>query len=463
MLTTILLTVVFLPAQPAAWPMDELTLANGAKLQGLLVDESKAGIRFRVIRRPVGRPTVTLTSFFPPAEVRSVKRLEATERKTLLEKLAELDATTTGERKRAEELKLTPSRRFDRPVLRYDSDQFVLSSTASEEITRRTAIRLEQIFTAYQRYFPPRVKDPKTTAIYLAVDREDYDHAAYQALKITGLAGLLPQTAFFDPMSNTVVCGTELRQLGADLTAARIHHVQQLSDVTRYEQRIADLYKNAPKAERDRHLKTAADERAKVLAADRRNDASFDEATAKLFGRLYHEAFHAYVHNHVYPELITAQVKAGQGTGALPRWLNEGLAQVFETAILDGYELRVGHADAARLEKVQSSLRGVKDNAKLVPLEEMLRSVESQYLPTAPKETAAVEMRYLTAWAIAYHLTFERRVVGSKAFDDYLIAINSGTAPLTAFEKFIGQDLATYEAEFRNYLGRLRPDGSVRK
>src|SRR5438067_8296431 len=151
MLATILFMATLAPAQAAAWPMDALTLANGAKLAGLIVDESKAGIRFRVIRRPVGRPTVTLTSFFPPGEVREVKRLADADRKTLVDKLAELDATTTGERKRAEELKLTPSRRFERAVLRYDSDQFVLSSTASEEITRRTAIRLEQIFTAYQR------------------------------------------------------------------------------------------------------------------------------------------------------------------------------------------------------------------------------------------------------------------------------------------------------------------------
>src|SRR5262245_24174404 len=147
MLPAILLTAFLAPAQPAAWPMDELTLANGNKLPGLLLDETKDGYRFRVVRRPVGRPTVTFTSFFPPKEVREVKKLGDADRKFLKEKLAELDATTAGgERKRADELKLSPARRFDwpEPAHQYDSDRFVIISTASDEITRRAAVRLEQ-------------------------------------------------------------------------------------------------------------------------------------------------------------------------------------------------------------------------------------------------------------------------------------------------------------------------------
>src|SRR5204863_9196148 len=113
--------------------------------------------------------------------------------------------------------------------------------------------------------------------------------------------------------------------------------------------------------------------------------------------------------------------------------------------------------------KAQAGLRSARDGLKLITLEELLRSVESQYLMSAPTATAAVEVRYLTAWAVVYHLTFERRVIGTSAFDDYLIALNSGAAPVGAFEKLVRQDLVTYEAEFRDYLARLRPDGSLRK
>ena len=41
----------------------------------------------------------------------------------------------------------------------------------------------------------------------------------------------------------------------------------------------------------------------------------------------------------------------------MPRWLNEGLAQIFETAIIEAGELRVGHADAERLARVKEEIR----------------------------------------------------------------------------------------------------------
>src|SRR5262245_42453618 len=89
MLHALLLMAAYSPGQaPAAWPFDEITLANGAKLPGLLLEETAAGTRFRVVRRPPGRPTVTMTTFFPPAEVKEVKRLGDADRKILREKLA---------------------------------------------------------------------------------------------------------------------------------------------------------------------------------------------------------------------------------------------------------------------------------------------------------------------------------------------------------------------------------------
>src|SRR5258708_6636531 len=79
------------PIGLATWSFDELTLANTAKFQGLILSETPDGIRFKSVTRPPGRPTVTLTSFFTKAEVASVKRLPEAERALLKERLAELD------------------------------------------------------------------------------------------------------------------------------------------------------------------------------------------------------------------------------------------------------------------------------------------------------------------------------------------------------------------------------------
>lgn len=431
--------------------MDELTLANGAILTGLLLDENTDGIRFRTVRRPTGRPTVTMTSFFPPSEVKSIRMLNDADRKRLREKLDELEATTTGERKRSEELTLHPSTwpGREKNALRYESESFTLFSSTSEEITRRTAIRLEQIFTAYSHYLPPRISNPKPTAIYLTVDHDDYLEAYASVLKLRNPVDLIQHPAAYDPATNSVFCGTNLRQLGIDLAATRLHHVQQLAAVKHYEVSIQELYKNAPRAERERHLKTASDERAKVLAADRRNDRLFDEAMSRLYGKLYHEAFHAYVFNCVYPESGTP----------LPRWLNEGLAQIFETAILDGFELRLGHADHTRLAEVQDLLR----KNSLMSLNDLLLGNENQFALSQPNQPQRSKASYLAAWAVAHHLAFERRILGTKAFDEYLLAIKSGIAPRTAFEKLVGRTLVAYEAEWHDYLRKLQPSGTLKK
>ena len=44
-----------------------------------------------------------------------------------------------------------------------------------------------------------------------------------------------------------------------------------------------------------------------------------------MFARAYHESFHAYLENYVYPH----------DHYDVPRWLNEGLAVMMEGGILD--------------------------------------------------------------------------------------------------------------------------------
>ena len=96
------------------------------------------------------------------------------------------------------------------------------------------------------------------------------------------------------------------------------------------------------KPELPRHLKPLQEQRAEMEKVAKANEAAFERATRQLFQTLYHEAFHAYVGNFVYPP---AGKDHPDCPGELPRWLNEGMAQVFETAIFEAGELRIGHAD----------------------------------------------------------------------------------------------------------------------
>jgi hypothetical protein len=449
------------PAPPnglSNWSFDELTLANGAKFQGLILSEAPDGIHFQSVSRLPGRPTVTLTSFFPKSEYVGVKRLSDSDRTILKERLTELDPSGEGERKRMESLELVSTDDWPgKPgaARRYDSDYFTLISTGSEELSRRSAVRLEQVYVAFARFLPPAVRDGRPTKVMLATDPDEYK----ALLGPLGEPKLL-NPAVFDPQGNRVLCGSDLKRLGTELQTARIHHSQQLASLAKYEDTVRKLYKDP---ELKRYLEPIERERKRVIAADRANGAKFDQATARIFAILYHEAFHAYVGTFVYPPLKPDEVKAGKGTGELPRWLNEGLAQVFETAVVESGELRADWPDRDRLNRAKEWLKGKGGADRLVPLGDLLVIGRDAFLTSHTDQKAAADRAYLTTWSLAYYLTFGRRVIGTDAFRKYLVAVNSGGDPRQAFAALVGQDLPAFEKDWHAYLLRLQTDGTLGK
>jgi len=447
------------PAPPAGlsnWPFDELTLKNGAKFQGLLLHELPNGVEFQSVYRLPGRPTVTLTSFFSQGEIAKIKKLSKDDRAKLKEKLAELDPSGEGERKRMESLELVaaewPGKKGG--AREYDSGHFILICTGTEELTRRSAVRLEQIYTAFSRFLPPTVTNARPTVFMLATDPEEYK------LLLGPLnESKLLNPAVYDVATNRILCGTELKRLGNELQSARLHHAQQLAGLDRYESSVRKLYKGDELA---RHLRTIAGERKRVFVADVNNGTRFDEATARLFALLYHEAFHAYVATFVYPPLKPEDVKAGKGSGELPRWLNEGLAQIFETAVVEAGELRADHPDKDRLLRAKDWLKG-KNGMSLVPLGDLLTTGRDAFLASHADQKTASDRAYLTCWALAHYLTFDRRLIGTPAFHKYLIAVNSGGNAKEAFAALVGQDLTAFEKDWHSYLTRLLPNGILTK
>jgi hypothetical protein len=424
------------------WKFDLLRLKNGKTFPGLLVEEKPDEIRFQCVRRHPGSPTVVIFTAFARTEIDTIIKLDAKERATLAARLKALDPTGKGEASRMEDLDLQRVpwlKPGQGEALKYASQYFVLASNAREDIVRRAAVRLEQIYGAYARFLPPRQQSGQPTTILLVRSL-----AEYRALRRDeGRNSVHP--AFYDTARNQVICASDLQDLGDELEQIRKHHNELLTELKQLEADLNKQYKGAIPPRIRRYCLTNLMQ--EIDEKNRKNDRVFADATQQLFQTLYHEAFHAYLANFVY---------AGAESG-VPRWLNEGLAQIFETALVEAGELRVGHADPQRLDRLKSALR----RGELVPLAGLLQSGPEKFIVAHAFDQHISDRYYLNSWGLAFYLTFERRLVGTPALDRYVAALKRGGQPLAAFRQLVGKRLDEFEVQFQQYLLKLRPDGTT--
>ncbi len=154
-----------------------------------------------------------------------------------------------------------------------------------------------------------------------------------------------------------------------------------------------------------------------------------------MFNRLNHESFHAYLENLVYPHALYD----------VPRWLNEGLAQTFEGGQLEADMLRVDAPDPKRLAQLQSDLGGERPLA----LEELLTADAKEFLSAHRGNTADASRLYLYCWGLAYYLTFEQPLLGTRQLERYVDLAAADKPEVERFEQLVGMPLKEFEPRWR--------------
>ncbi len=434
------------------WKYDIVYPKIGGSYRGL-VYERGGGVRMWCIVRKPGRPAVFYRVNFAENEIARVEMLPDDEHEKLRQRFEALreehrrfpDPWRVIESEEAaipggDKIKLheVPWRSDAKTKARaYRSTYFDLESNASRRIVLVAAGQLEQVYAAYARCLPPRAEGRPTT-ILLPQSRTDYQKL------IRGQGRTLLNPAFFDPDKNQIVCAFDWKQMSEELQRVHEEHVQLWEKAKKCEAELRKAYKGDIPTE----LKaTLTEQYRQIQDAEKRNQETCARARQHLFRRLFHEAFHAYLLNFVYPPR----------DGEVPRWLNEGLAQIFETAVFEVGELRIGHADRERLEAVRGAL--AKD--ALLPVADLLRSKANAFLVGHDGNKQTSDRYYLASWALAFYLTFDRKVIGTPALDIYVRQLQRGTDPLEAFRELTGQPLSAFERDFLHYLNHLHPDGHV--
>jgi hypothetical protein len=436
---------------PGRWQLETVTLRDRTKLSGLVQAVTGNEIDFAQIVQPPGRPMYAVVRGLPRNEVHSIERLDEEGHRRLALRFATFRNRAVIEAGQRSDLELVVQTEEGREIRRYVGPWFTLVSTADDEQTRRCLVRIEQLFRAYRTFLPPqgRAERPLTVHLFGTIDE-------YRG-RLDEWSLSIDNAALYVPGEAVILAASDLNVFARRLAQVRREHEQLRKDLARLDaghpQRmaaVADDLKAAGfspdeiAAELRQRRASWKKELETTLAANRQRERSaeqkFDEVTSAMFRSLAHESFHAWLDAHVFPHR----------QHAVPRWLNEGLAQVFESGQLDGESLRLDAPDKQRLAALQAELK----SAAPLSLKQLLSAQERQFL--GPHVGGSPQRHYLHAWGVAWYLVFHDNLLASSQLTEYVARGDGDADRISRFERLVGRPLAKFENDWRAAMLELQ-------
>jgi hypothetical protein len=386
-------------------------------------------------------------------QIADIQRLDPQERQQSRERFEQFINRGRVEAARLDNLPLERINEGNQDAWRYRGEWFTLESHTSEALTRLFVTRLEQLFTAFLRVLPPRTSRQGELRVVVFGASE-----SYQALA-RSLGAPVQNAAFYHPARNLVAAGSDLARLSAQLRQIQSQHDALRTELERLrkelpqrlERRRAQLAAaTISESDRRKSMSSYSSQLNKEISArekklqeyDRANEAAFQQHAGRTLALLRHEAFHAYLENYVYP----------QSRHDVPRWLNEGLAQVFENGVLEADTFRVDLLSKSVLSQLEADFA-----SQSTTLAKVLAADHRSFLVPHDADVAS-KIHYAYAWALAHYLAFVRPVLGSRALDEYVAAEAADQQPVARFERLVDQPLSEFEAQWRQWVISQKTD-----
>ena len=450
----------------APWKLEILRLHDGRWLEGLVVEPAAGGgprdpaapIGFVQIVQPPGRAMELITwAAISAARIASIERLPEADHALLAQRVNEF--RNRRGRQHAAETAVTLLRDDEDEPWRYAGRWFTINSTADPSLTRKAVVLLEQVFAALEVLVPlPAPEGHAVAPLQVTLCGTAGEYRGVQ--ESLGIEAEHP--AFYVPAQGLLVAGSDMpAMIEQERTAADSLALteRELSDRDRsFElevRRLAvDMEKQGMPAGKRAEIVQLARNRwqrereamlALVATARRDNAARVASARREFAARLTHEAWHAYADRRL----------VGSGRRPLPLWLDEGLAQVFETAPLEAGELRLDAPDPVRLKALQELLAG----RDAPPLVDLLRAGQSQFLVGHVGGRKASQQSYLMAWGLAFHLAVLEPVLSPTSLAAICTPVAEGdeTARVVEFEHLVGMPITEFDTAWRRRMLGVRP------
>lgn len=164
-----------------------------------------------------------------------------------------------------------------------------------------------------------------------------------------------------------------------------------------------------------------------------------------LAATLKHECFHQFAHKVV--------------GGALPAWLNEGLAEYFEEGVFDEKtkRLTLGAVPTWRL----ALLRAAREKHALFPIDRLMKLDSASWKDNMQDDRGAIQ--YSETWLLCHFLIHGDSGKYLPFFETFLRHLDKGLDGDTAFKRVFGNDTTALEQKLADYLAALKPTDAPRK
>ncbi|MFN3168479.1 MAG: DUF1570 domain-containing protein [Phycisphaeraceae bacterium] len=161
----------------------------------------------------------------------------------------------------------------------------------------------------------------------------------------------------------------------------------------------------------------------------------------KTFEVLQHEGFHQFAWHTFGPDL--------------PVWVNEGLAQYFESAVLRDGKLSLGMIRRPRIEKVRTAIR----EGDALPIEQLMAVSGKQWAQRLRDDPEHAGLSYAQSWSLVFYLIHGDGGKHKQPFTEYLKRLSQGDSHGDAQLMAFGQSgMIALEEDWQRYALRQQPN-----